>query len=75
MERIGVVSECVLPEGGRQKNWSRPWKELKILRYEAKRETFRGMISLPVVPGSHRRMAVRVIADPGSESLSMLNIE
>lgn len=73
--RAVFPQQIFFPMAGEKEGWARLSKELKAQLDVEKMEAFRGTISLPFAPGSHRRVAVKVIDDRGIESLKVLNLE
>lgn len=73
--RAVFPQQIFFPMAGEKEGWSRLSKELRAQLDEEKLEAFRGTISLPFEPGTHRRVAVKVIDDRGIESLKVINLE
>ena len=73
--RAVFPQQIFFPMAGEKEGWSRLSKDLKAQLDEEKLEAFRGTLSLPFEPGTHRRVAVKVIDDRGIESLKVINLE
>ncbi|MCR4318669.1 MAG: site-specific DNA-methyltransferase [Planctomycetes bacterium] len=64
--------QVFFPMAGAKDGWARLAKSLKAEIDEEKIEMFRGTESLPFDPGSHRRIAVKIVDDRGIESLKIM---
>jgi len=66
--------QVFFPMAGENDGWARLAKNLKAEIDEEKIEAYRGTVSLPFVPGDHKRVAVKIVDDRGIESLKILEV-
>ena len=59
---------------GAKDSWSQLAKSLKAEIDEKQIEDYRGTVSLPFEPGEHRRAAVKIVDDPGVDSLNVMEL-
>jgi adenine-specific DNA-methyltransferase len=67
--------QVFFPIAGDKEGWSRLARNLKADIDEELIEQYRGKVSLPFVPGEHKRVAVKIIDDRGIESLKIIEVE
>ncbi len=67
-------SQVFFPMTGTGYDWSKLAKDLHAEIDLEKIEAFRGTVSLPFVPGEHRRVAVKIVDDRGLESLKVIGL-
>lgn len=67
--------QVFFPMAGEKDGWGKLAKNLKGEIDLDLIEQFRGTVSLPFVPGKHRRVAVKIINDRGIESLKILEVK
>ncbi|MBI1902906.1 MAG: site-specific DNA-methyltransferase [Planctomycetia bacterium] len=65
--------QVFFPMAGEKEGWSRLSRALRAEIDEEKIEAYRGTVSLPIEPGPHKRVAVKIIDDRGIESLKLLS--
>jgi adenine-specific DNA-methyltransferase len=66
--------QVFFPMAGDKEGWSKLAKNLKAEIDETAIEAYRGTVSLPFAPGTHGRVAVKIVDDRGIESLKILEI-
>jgi adenine-specific DNA-methyltransferase len=66
--------QVFFPMSGEKEGWSKLAKNLKAEIDETAIEAYRGTVSLPFAPGTHGRVAVKIVDDRGIESLKILEI-
>jgi adenine-specific DNA-methyltransferase len=66
--------QVFFPMAGPNEGWARLAKNLKAEIDEDLIEAYRGTVSLPFEPGTHRRVAVKIVDDRGIESLKIVQI-
>jgi adenine-specific DNA-methyltransferase len=66
--------QVFFPIAGDKEGWSRLARNLKADIDEELIEQYRGKVSLPFVPGEHKRVAVKIIDDRGIESLKIIEV-
>jgi adenine-specific DNA-methyltransferase len=66
--------QVFFPMAGATDGWMKVAKNLKAEIDEDRIASYRGTISLPFVPGSHRRIAVKIVDDRGIESLKIIEV-
>ena len=66
--------QVFFPMAGEKEGWSKLAKNLKAEIDETLIEAYRGTVSLPFAPGTHGRVAVKIVDDPGIESLKILEL-
>jgi adenine-specific DNA-methyltransferase len=62
------------PMAGEKEGWSKLAKNLKAEIDETLIEAYRGTVSLPFAPGTHGRVAVKIVDDRGIESLKVMDV-
>jgi adenine-specific DNA-methyltransferase len=67
-------SQVFFPMAGPKDGWARLAKNLKAEIDEDLIEAYRGTVSLPFEPGTHGRVAVKIIDDRGIESLKIVGV-
>ncbi|MGC8906178.1 MAG: endonuclease domain-containing protein [Desulfomonilaceae bacterium] len=67
--------QVFFPMAGEKDGWARLAKNLKAEIDEERIEAYRGTVSLPFEPGAHKRIAVKIVDDRGSESLKVLGLD
>jgi adenine-specific DNA-methyltransferase len=67
--------QVFFPMADEDGGWARLAKNLKAEIDSELIEAYRGTVSLPFEPGSHKRVAVKVIDDRGIESLKVVDIK
>jgi adenine-specific DNA-methyltransferase len=67
--------QVFFPMAGEKEGWARLAKNLKAEIDEELIEAYRGTMSLPFEPGSHKRIAVKIVDDRGIESLKVMELE
>ncbi|MGI9180843.1 MAG: site-specific DNA-methyltransferase [Longimicrobiaceae bacterium] len=65
------LRQVFFPMAGEKEGWARLAKNLKAEIDEERIEAYRGTVSLPFEPGSHQRIAVKIVDDRGIESLKV----
>lgn len=66
--------QVFFPMAGENDGWARLARNLKAEIDEELIEAYRGTMSLPFEPGTHKRIAVKIVDDRGIESLRILDI-
>lgn len=66
--------QVFFPMAGENDGWARLAKNLKAEIDEDRIEAYRGTVSLPFVPGGHKRVAVKIVDDRGIESLKIVEL-
>jgi len=66
--------QVFFPMAGEKEGWSKLAKNLKAEIDETLIEAYRGTVSLPFAPGTHGRVAVKIVDDRGIESLKILEL-
>jgi len=64
--------QVFFPMAGEKEGWARLAKNLKAEIDEERIEAYRGTVSLPFEPGTHKRIAVKIVDDRGIESLKVI---
>ena len=67
--------QVFFPMAGEKDGWARLGKSLKAEIDEELVEAYRGTVSLPFVPGEHKRVAVKIVDDRGIESLRIVEVQ
>jgi len=67
--------QVFFPIAAEDEGWARLAKNLKAEIEPELIEAYRGTVSLPFVPGPHKRIAVKVIDDRGIESLKVVEVK
>jgi adenine-specific DNA-methyltransferase len=67
--------QVFFPMAGEKEGWSKLARNLKAEIDEELIEAYRGVVSLPFVLGKHSRVAVKIVADRGIESLKIIQTE
>ena len=67
--------QVFFPIAAEDEGWARLAKNLKAEIDPELIEAYRGTLSLPFVPGPHKRVAVKVIDDRGIESLKVVEVK
>ena len=67
--------QVFFPIAAADEGWARLAKNLKAEIDPELIEAYRGTVSLPFVPGPHKRIAVKVIDDRGIESLKVVEVK
>ncbi|MBO8129233.1 MAG: site-specific DNA-methyltransferase, partial [Peptococcaceae bacterium] len=67
--------QVFFPMAGAKDGWAKLAKSLKAEIDQELIEKYRGTVSLPFVPGAHKRVAVKIIDDRGIESLKILEVK
>lgn len=66
--------QVFFPMAGDGEGWSKLAKTLRAEIDLEKIEAFRGTVSLPFVPGEHKRIAVKIVDDRGIESFKVIGL-
>jgi adenine-specific DNA-methyltransferase len=66
--------QVFFPLAGENEGWAKLAKNLKAEIDEELIEAYRGTVSLPFEAGKHNRVAVKIVDDPGIESLRILDV-
>lgn len=66
--------QVFFPMAGEKEGWSKLGKNLKAEIDETLIEAYRGTVSLPFAPGTHGRVAVKIVDDRGIESLKIMEV-
>jgi adenine-specific DNA-methyltransferase len=66
--------QVFFPMAGDKEGWARLAKNLKSEINEDLIEAYRGNVSLPFIPGSYKRIAVKIVDDRGIESLKLIDV-
>ena len=66
--------QVFFPMAGDGEGWSKLGKTLRAEIDLEKMESFRGTVSLPFVPGEHKRVAVKIVDDRGIESFKVIGL-
>jgi adenine-specific DNA-methyltransferase len=67
--------QVFFPIAAADEGWARLAKNLKAEIDPELIEAYRGTVSLPFVPGPHKRIAVKVVDDRGIESLKVVEVK
>ncbi len=67
--------QVFFPMAGEKDGWAKLAKSLKAEIDEELVEAYRGTVSLPFVPGEHKRVAVKIVDDRGIESLRIVEVQ
>ena len=67
--------QVFFPMAGPHGGWDRLTRSLRAEVDPDRIEAYRGTTSLPFAPGSHRRIAIKIVDDRGIESLRVLGLE
>jgi adenine-specific DNA-methyltransferase len=67
--------QVFFPMAGENDGWARLARNLKAEIDEELIEKYRGTVSLPFVPGKHKRIAVKIVDDRGIESLRIIDVD
>ena len=68
------MTQVFFPMDGAKDGWSRLARNLKAEINEEKIEVFKGTVSLPFEKGDNAKIAVKIIADWGIESLRVISL-
>ncbi|HZP02718.1 MAG TPA: site-specific DNA-methyltransferase [Terriglobia bacterium] len=66
--------QVFFPMAGDGEGWAKLARNLKAEIDEERIEAYRGTVSLPFEPGTHKRIAVKIVDDRGIESLKILEL-
>jgi adenine-specific DNA-methyltransferase len=66
--------QIFFPMSGPKDGWTRLAKNLKAEIDEELIEAYHGRVSLPFEPGTHERIAVKIVDDRGIESLKLMDV-
>ena len=67
--------QVFFPMAGPRGGWDRLTRSLRAEVDPDRIEAYRGTTSLPFAPGSHRRIAIKIVDDRGIESLRVLGLQ
>jgi adenine-specific DNA-methyltransferase len=67
--------QVFFPMAGEKEGWARLAKNLKAEIDEEMIEAYRGTVSLPFDPDTHKRISVKIVDDRGIESLKVMDLE
>ena len=73
--RSVMPRQVFFPMSGEKDGWARLAKTLRAEIDEDKIEAYRGTVSLPFTPGTHQRIAVKIVDDRGIESLKVIRLD
>jgi adenine-specific DNA-methyltransferase len=66
--------QIFFPMSGPKDGWNRLARNLKAEIDEQLIEAYHGRVSLPFEPGTHERIAVKIVDDRGIESLKLMDV-
>ena len=67
--------QVFFPMADENGGWARLARNLKAEIDEERIQAYRGTVSLPFVPGDHKRAAVKIVDDRGIESLKIVEVK